>query len=87
MVSTPRPKLTPLSSLVAWTSRVLGKSERFRYPRNANSLLGWFCMVVVGRLIGFDVMVCGELDVCALCAQEVEVMDHLRIDCVFSQET
>jgi hypothetical protein len=60
MVSTPRPRLSPLSSLVAWTSWVLSKPGRFRCPRNANSLLGWFCIVVVGRPIGFDVMVCGS---------------------------
>jgi hypothetical protein len=28
-----------------------------------------------------------DIDVCALCAQEVETLDHLLLDCVHSRET
>jgi hypothetical protein len=28
-----------------------------------------------------------DSDTCALCAQEVETLDHLLVDCVFSRET
>jgi hypothetical protein len=41
-------------------------------------------MVSAGRSKGFDVMALRDSDVCALCAQEVEILDHLLVDCVFS---
>jgi hypothetical protein len=28
-----------------------------------------------------------DFDICTLCAQEVETLDHLLVDCVFSRET
>jgi hypothetical protein len=40
MVSTPRPRLTPHSFLVTWTSWVLDKSGRFKCLEKANSLHG-----------------------------------------------
>jgi hypothetical protein len=73
--------------LCFWGGHVLPAlraSRKFSHRVDAASLGGLCCMVVAGPRTVCVVM---GSDDCALCAQEVEALDHLLLGCVHNRET
>jgi hypothetical protein len=67
-----------LGACQIWKTQMPGKCKFFAW------------LVLHGRCWTSDRLHCHGLkdsDSCALCAQEVETLDHLLVDCVFSRET